>query len=320
MSTQLPATPSPAPALLDNRELLSLDRARIILGARARVTTPLGAAEFLGVRREHPEAHVYENRVRVALDVMALYRMLFPEQYEASASPQFSTRREQEFYRLVDEHLFPLRLSEDVDLWRQIEEEANFFLPFIPVKGIQPHVWAGGCFDFQRIETCFKVAQVFSWYTGAGGRGWDALRLMYGLPKEPAPADPPGGIGWSQFLHSCRVEESPLRYLPIAFHLISYKTGNVWLDLPQVGYVGWEWSEERVAELAEAMTQAREIGLKIDELNRWLDADPVARIGRALELWNRGAEIEAGSEYRGVNFPELDGGFVFDLLRQGDVN
>jgi hypothetical protein len=303
--------------LLEHREMLSLDRARILLGTRARVISPLGASEFLGSVAAHDRL-TYDKRVRLALDVCEIYRERFPDDYAASLSPDFSTSREQEFYRLVHDNLFPLRLSEDTDLWQQIEDEPNFFLPFIPVKGIQRHMWAGGCFNFQEIETCFKVAQVLSWYTGAGGRGWEALSLMFGLPKDPSPAPPLNGWGWSHFLHSCRVDESPIRYLPLAFHFISYKTGNVWLDLPQIGYVGFEWSPEKVSELAEGIVQVREMEAKINDLNAWLDADPAARISRSVELWNRASEIEAASEYRDVNFPEIPGGLVFDLLRQGE--
>jgi hypothetical protein len=288
--------------LLANRELLSLDRARVYLGSRARVRTPLGASEFLGVCASH-DRETYDKRVRIALDCLELYRILFPEEYARSHTPLFSTQREHEFYRLVHRHLFPLLLSEDVDIETHLQREPNFFLPFIPMRGTQRHIWAGGCFHFQQIETVFKVAQVLSWMTGAGGRGWMALKMYFGLHGIPEPAPPLAAVGWSLFVYSCSVEGAPLSYLPLAFHMISYRTGNPWLDLPQIGYVGFEWSGEKIAELVAAQEQADEINAKIAELDKWLDADPVPRIGRIVELWNSAARAAELSGFAGAQLP-----------------
>ena len=203
--------------------------------------------------------------------------------------------------------------------WRQIEEEPSFFLPFIPVKGIQRHMWAGGCFDFQEIETIFQLVQVLVWYTGAGGAGWQALRAMYGLPQEVEPVPPLADkLSWSLFVSSCAAEESPLRFLPTAFYFISYKTGNPWLDLPQVGYVGWEWSEEKVAELHTLLMQAQEMSESVLKANEWLDEDPVARIVHVVELWNHAALV--ASEWDGDQrtlHGEMTGHEVYGYLQRG---
>lgn len=291
----------------------ALQKALFYLGSRARARTPLGATEYLYASATHGR-DTYEKRVRVALEVTGLYREFFPEEYEHSAAPAFSTQREHEFYRLVEGRLFPLLLSEDVDLETHMRREPNFFLPFIPMRGTQKHMWMGGCFNFQEIGTAHKVAQVLSWYTGAGGRGWMALKHFFGLSEVPDPAPPVAAVGWSLFAYSCAVEDSPLKDLPRAFDMIAYKTGNPWLDLPQVGYMGFEWSVERVRHLATLWQHARQLNEQIKALDDWLDEEPKERIGRAVELWNKAAEVERRSGHQGeyiahgtfMAFPRMD--------------
>jgi hypothetical protein len=276
----------------------ALQRSLVYLVTRARTRTPLGAAEFLTASDMHGR-DTYDKRVCVALDVCGLYRDLFPAEYEASCAPPFSTQREHEFYRLVQANLFPLLLSEEVPLETHLRREPNFFLPFIPLRGTQPHMWAGGCFNFQQIETSFKLAQVLSWWTGANGPGWHAVCLLFGLKDCPVPAPPVAAVGWTLFTYSCAVEESPLKYLPLAFNMIAYKTGNPWLDFPPVGYAGWEWSHEQVTKLTRAWQQAGKMTACLKALDEWIEADPQPRIARAIELWNKAAEVELRSGHAG---------------------
>lgn len=283
---------------------LKLRDATLYLASRARARTPLGAAEFLGRSLDHGRK-TYDKRVRVCLDEMDVYREIFPAEYRRSQAPPFSTRREHELYRLVNLRLFPLLLGEDVDLETHLSNEPQFFLPFIPVRGIQRHMWAGGCFHFQQIETVFKLAQVLSWMTGAGGRGWHALKLYFGVEGVEDPAPPVADVGWSMFVHSCAVDDSPLKHLPLAFHLISYKTGCPWLDLPQIGYVGFEWSVEEVNRLALARLWAKGIELKTLSVSSWLDEAPAERIAHVVRLWNRAAAIERSSGSEGMDVDDL---------------
>ena len=289
--------------LLANRELLSLDRARLYVAGRARVRTPLGAAEFLGCAASH-DRETYDKRLRIALDCLELYAEIFPEEFALSQEPPYSTGREHEFYRLVEKNLFPLPISEGVSIEEHIEREPNFFLPFIPIRGAQKHTWAFGCFDFQEIETAFKVAQVLSQMTGEGGRGWQALCMLFGIKDAPAPLEPTCGMAsWTLFTYSCAVEGTPLKHLPLAFHMISYRTGNMWLDLPPLGFIGYEWKGEDVIKVNAAWMQAQEMGERIAELTAWLDEDPKARIVRAVELWNKAIEAEAATGFAGVRAP-----------------
>jgi hypothetical protein len=166
-------------------------------------------------------------------------------------------------------------------------------------------MWAGGMFHFHEIETVYKVAQVLSWMTGAGGRGWHALMHYFGLRGIEAPAPPFAAVGWSLFVYSCSISESPLRHMPMAFHMISYKTGNLLLDLPQLGILGQDWTSEEVARLTLMREHADRLTNEVMALNRWLDEDPAARIAQVIDLWNRAAKIEEDTDTVGLTATDL---------------
>jgi hypothetical protein len=286
--------------LLANRERLSFDDARLHLVKRSRVRTPLGAAEFLGRTMDHGR-ETYDNRVRTCAEVVSMYREIFPEEYRKSAAPHYSTMREHEFYRLVNAHLFPLRLSEDACLETHMRREPNFFLPFIPVKGTQKHTWALGGFNFRKIELEYQIAQVLSDRMERPGLdGWQALRIMYDLEGVEKPAPPLGAVGWQLFSYSCSVEETPLKHLPLAFRMTSYKTGNDWLDMPPVGYIGFEWQREHLARLSVEWQKADHAYLQMKALGCWLEEDPKARIAEIVRMWNQASATEHEYGYGGM--------------------
>jgi hypothetical protein len=261
--------------LLADRELISLERAAAYLVGRMRIRTPLGAADFLATALAH-RRDLFDNRARLAATKMGLYRDLFPREYEASGSPPFSTQCEHEFYRLVKERLFPLDLE-------MVEDDPEFFWPFIPVRGTQQHDWINGCCSFEDLQTVFKLVLVLG---GQETGRWRDLGLRC------APAPPLEALGWTHFIYSCAVDVTPLRYLPLAFNLVFYKTGNYWLDVPRGASFGYDWSAENVAKLFLARKQAEEINLNVLTLNLWLVEDR-AELFRAVDMWNKAAEMEA---------------------------
>lgn len=288
--------------LLANRELLSLERATTYLVTRMRLRTPLGAAEFLGLSTYAERGRgAYDKRVQIALTVCNLYRQLFPREYAASGSPLYSTQMEHECYRLLNSRVINLCISEDrrgTEINQLIEEDPAFFLPFIPLSGCQQHDWINGCCGFDRIQTVFKLVLAIIGHEGP--RGWHALSSHFRIPRDPSPAPLLAAFGWSHFVYACAVDGSPLRHLPLAFHLVTYKTGNPWLDtLPGVA-AGMDWSEENVSKLFLWRKQAEEINANVLALDQWLDEDPTARIARAVELWNMAAKMEAEEGYAGM--------------------
>jgi hypothetical protein len=336
--------------LLANRESISLQAARVYLGSRVRVRTPLGASEFLMVRCPAPRSYgprnedpvemrrAYEGRVKIALDCDEIYRVAFPREYAGSPSPYLSLQREQEVYKLIH-RLFPVLWVEDdgapitvrglgsiprpatnSEVARWFEEHADFFLPYIPLRGAQRHVWNSGWTDFDEVNLAYQVAWALSREfddppdAGEGARApgkrrdryeaWRELNELRGLDL-PEPLPPLASIGWTELLHTCAVEQTPLRFLPLAFQAISYKTGNRFLDLPQVGAMGFRWDIREVVKLHILWGNALDIMQAIDALAAWLEEDPKARVGRAYEIWNRAAAIEAESPFAGMLASDL---------------
>jgi hypothetical protein len=260
--------------LLANPELLSSTQANEYLVKRMRMRTPQGAAEFLQFNSSGQEGRdLYQRRVRVLLAEMGIYKEMFPNQFAASQAPAFSTKREHELYRLLNQKAFPVDVS-------QIEKDLDFFWPLIPLQNLQPHDWKLGCCAFDDLELVYRLALILSGRTEPNK--WKSL----GLRQRPAP--PLGSIGWTIFIYACSVEQSPLRHLPIAFDLTCYRTQNAWLDCPTDRVTGVEWNSENVAKLFLARIQARQISVYMHELETWLNASAI-NVMRAVKLWNDSA-------------------------------
>lgn len=299
MTALVPTQPeSLAPLLMERREMLNFDRARTYLAGRLRARTPQGAAEYLEIKAGYPPDE-YDRRLRIAVQVCDLYRMLFPRQYAASQTPAYSLAREQELYLLADRHLFPLGPVEQT-----LRREPSFYMPCITVKSLQEHDWRDGRFDFRRIGTACQLAQVLSGRasTVTGGYGWRDFAAMHGLETLPAPAPPLCAVGWQLFSYSCAVSDTPLRWLPAAFHLTNYSTGSAYLDVPG-GTFGLDWTPENVAKLLLQRRRAGEVLAAVAEVGAWLDEAPLPHVGAAVMTWNAAAEVEAQSPY-----PNLLGG------------
>lgn len=289
--------------LLADREQISLSDAALDLVRRARIRTPLGAAEMLEMRAHFGGRDGHDERLQLAAKTCHLYQEIFAREYASSQAPHFSIQREHEFYGLVDARLFPLQLQEGVSLKQNIEHDPRFFLPFIPVRPAQQHNWVEGCCGFDGTQLVFQLALVLARHHLS--EGWGTFARLRGLEGLPEPAPPVAGLGWIFFLYACGVEQSPLRDLRLPFHMIAYKTGSVWLDLPPIGMIGQEWSPEEVAKLLQHRRRAEEINARVVRLNLWLLEDLRARVGRVIEIWNKAYAVEAESGYGGVAWEDV---------------
>lgn len=271
---------------LANRGILNLKQATHYLVGRVRARTPIGAVDYLNITARGG-ADMYDVRVGLAIEVMDLYRETFPVQYNASLSPAFSTEREREFYALVDRHLFRLELDETTD--------PSHFYPFIPITGWQQHDWMNGCCPFSKLQLIYRLALVLS---GDERHRWRELGLS------EIPAEPLAAYGWTAFRYACAVEESPLREFPLVFHMTTYRTGNIWLDIPRDTLcTRIQWCAENMARLLLASQQASEIDARLIALEEWLQERPAERIAQAVKLWNdaKRQEIAEGYEDRMVD-------------------
>jgi hypothetical protein len=284
---------------LSSRGVLTLETAMLYLASRVRVHTPLGAGDYLDCVRHHARDN-YDRRLRVAVNCMSLYRELFPREYARSPSLPFSITREHEFYRLVHTQCFPLIVDQETSLFAYLEREPRFFLPFIPVRGIQQHDWASEKFDYDELDLPYQLALLMMSGNNQPVHLWDALEM-----ELPAIAPPLAAVGWSLFLHGCRVDNTPLAYLPAAFNLINYQTGNIWLDLPPIGYTGYAWSMKEIARLMLDRMQATKFDIAMRTLHNWFMADPATRLRIAIEVWNDASQKEAESGYAGMMTEDL---------------
>lgn len=205
---------------------------------------------------------------------------------------------------------FPLIVTIDEQpdhILTHLDENPFVFLPFIPMRGIQRNVWAPGRFDFKQVGIAFQVALTLSREFARSPEDlthWEALRTRYGLDC-PAPLEPFAAVGWTLFVHSLAVEDSPLKWLAIAFNMIAYKTNNPWLDLPPIGYTGIEWSIPQVMRLHMMKANADDQYLALDALDNWFNEDPKARIARAVEIWNDAATKEQQQGMGGVMIEDM---------------
>lgn len=299
------STQNSASVLLADKARLSTTDARFYLAARMRTRTPGGSAEYLKVRATH-EPQAWDARVKLSLDLMSIYRELFPCQYHASRSPQYSTAREHELYRLVNQYLFPLCLSEDrghIELERKIAHDPNFLLPYIPVAGTQQHDWIKGCCHFERIQLVFQLVLILSHHP-LGRRFRDTFLQTHGLAQiEVAP--PLGAYGWTHYQYWLTTSDTWLKFLPLAFNMVSYKTGTPWLDIPpSMGAAGVEWTPAHVAKLFESRRKAEAMNEHVLQLDGWLRANRVG-IVLALQLWNDAAQMEREAGLTGALLEDI---------------
>lgn len=298
--SDLPARPAAGP------EQLCLEGATTYLVGAARARTPLGAVEALEMRAHFGGRDGHEERLKLADRTCHLYAELFPREYAASQAPPFSIGREHEFYTLVNSKLFPLSLSGQVgpgyeaDLERTLAHNPRFFLPFIPVAGTQQHDWVRGCCGFERIQTVFQLALALIRHEGE--RGWRYLAARHGLPEDLRPAPLLAAYGWTHFRYACAVSEPPLPALPVVFHMVTYKTGCVWLDVPpgMPRVTGLEWTGENIARLVQHRLRGETINAAVMRLDAWLDERPRERIARCVGLWNAAHAMEVQRGFEGL--------------------
>lgn len=292
--------------LLANKARIGTTDARFYLVSRMRTRTPAGAAEYLKVRATHdPEA--WDARVKLSMDLMDIYRELFPRHYSASRSPYFSTAREHELYRLINHHLFTLCEDGDgrhAELERMIESDHNFMFPYIPVEGIQQHDWIQGCCPFQNLQLVFQLVLVLSNHPRWKRHREPFLREQGLSPEQVAPAL--GALGWSLFNYYLAVGGTWLKFLPLAFRMVAYSTGSPWLDVPPgAGKIGFEWSRHNVGMLFQARRTAEAINNHVYQLNQWLSETHVGVI-LAIQLWNDAANMEAEEGLAGVGPEDIE--------------
>lgn len=247
----------------------------------------LRAVEWLGHARNHSATSAldYLEQLRSSTAILDAYRRMFPALWACSAAPTSGyddkypahSPREGEFLRIMSRHYF--YLPED-DGW--MDEEQHY--DSIPVTPMQGDSWCCGDFEVDNLRACFHVTIGLN----GGTEYWEHVAARYGL--DPGEQKPVAEIDYFRYKELCQAEPTALKHLPFALDLMSYDTGNVWLDnsfcQPQTYY---PWTVPNILKLSREFKEARRAYDKMDELDRYLDNNPQEAVPRALELWNASA-------------------------------
>ncbi len=235
------------------------------------------------------------------LRIYALYYQYFPRQYARSPAPAIltadnvPTKREAEFFRLVNDHLFPL----PGELWEEafMEEGVYPYIPLTPM-GID---WSENLEDWPLPVQVF--ASLFMWDGGHGGPDWDELLGKTG-PEIPRPTSFARDrvLNWKKFTCLCRRAGGLMAYVPPAMDVVAHDTGNLWLDISYEDAVDhYTWDRQDIDALTVEWQAAQAIMDKADRALEWLERDP-RELGRVVSFWNRCMEVrqDAGSPSTGA--------------------
>ena len=260
------------------------------------------------------QALLYLKQLKESATLLLLYRHFFGEEYhasQASAIPepgQLYSLKEQEFFTLVDQKLFPLPLdyyseaaasygderSEQIDImclgldwWNTEVEELHFGWQLLLVL-------SGSC-EASALTAPAANFQVETQDTAASSPTRFDPRLTAVLEsiKEAGAGSRSSytSVQLSWLEEECLSRGEPLASLPLALRIIMHDTDNLWLDpLPESPVDDAYWCIEDVALLAEAYREASQILERVEGLLHWLEADLI-HFKEVVTLWNQSCSI-----------------------------
>lgn len=221
---------------------------------------------------------------QLAQTLRSLHQAYFPQAYCRSrralvpnSDANGHTALEQEFFALVDEHLFPL------NGWA-LDAARTEHLWTIPILSYCL-CWEE---DFDQLMQPWQALLVFTDY----GREWieddgdteEWYRDING--RSIADIAPPDRIDFKQLRRQCRSSPTPIRHLPHALNWLNHSTGNLWLDLHPEYSDEFAWSAVNVQRLTRSWQKARSILDRITSLIDWLDKDFEANLDLLITEWN----------------------------------
>jgi hypothetical protein len=219
--------------------------------------------------------------------ILSLYKQCCPCQYARSMSPMLIagderyTEREYEFFRLVNQHLFPL--PDDVmDDWP--DNQRDEYIPLTPM-GID---WTENLDEW---SLPVQVLATLAMGADACDEMLDAIR-----PGTPSPIGLGNGyvLNWKRFASLCRRAGGLMAWVPAALEVVGHDTGNLWLDITyetlDAGPM-YLWTLDGVNGLAAEWRKAKRLLDKTQAVLDWLEpnARPLAQV---IEFWNRAIEVK----------------------------
>jgi hypothetical protein len=243
-------------------------------------------------RSDFTEEIEYLRRLRDSVEVLEVYRQVFPGQFTASTASLFDpdhewpdyTAREGEFLRLLGRlEWLPVR---EADEWEYFAERYRG----IPVIPIQYSQWCCGDFEIDDLPPCYYLGYcVLNEY-------WDGPRERYDLKESDLNFG--SKIDFMRFDQKLSREPDALRLLPAITDLMSYRTGNPFLDSSSCNPPDYyEWTAKNLKRLGTEYKRANYLLRAVWSLDDLIEADPAAVYRRVRDLWNQSQQVNDKDDY-----------------------
>lgn len=234
------------------------------------------------------EARSYLERLLSLMDLLTAYRECFPEAFqrdrEQGASPfppqhaDYSTF-EVNFFRLVNEHYFPL----PEDWWPDDPFGERRMAGYIPIEPL-----GFDLYEEDLYENLYLGWQLVLYLLGEVETEWlrDYATEKVSEALLEIPID--GGTVNERVLElRCAAQGGPIAFLALAVQMLRNDTASVWLNVtsedPNLEY---SWTKEEMEHLREEYLLAKEIDRKATAFATWLEHDPYSHFAAVVRLWN----------------------------------
>jgi len=209
-----------------------------------------------------------------------LFQKYFPDEWKNSRTSLFKTgcyehytERTNEFFELVNQHLFPLLSGWNEDPETDFD---NFIICSLNVDFCCEDI------EYENLRVSFVAALLF--FSG-DEEIWEFLTHNYHINKEDFP-----DINRYSFDKIWTLEKTGRigLYLTI-FEVIDHSTGNPWLDTTNCHYNEYfSWNEQTVELFSKSYREAQEILEKTEILDGLIEANPKEILLEMILLWNIG--------------------------------
>jgi hypothetical protein len=242
-------------------------------------TQPPSALEILQGYRlplSFAEAHDYLVTLLRRIELLALYRLYFPEQYARSKKRTFPTVAEAyspleaEFLELVDVHLFPIHL--DFMIYASGPDERS---AVIPARSLGQDWWN---VEYDDLSAGW---QFMLYLIGQASAEDLTLQQPQLVPERDSPLV---GVDWSRVQwdeYEARWNEvakqlhPSLAHFPRLIEVVYHDTGNAFLDThDEAPLEDFFWKKEDMDILIDHYRQAETIIGQIESLMEWLGEAP----------------------------------------------
>lgn len=241
------------------------------------------AIDYLGFKvRNRNVAQACDELERIVAEQRKylLFKQFFSDDWKTSSASFFKkglyenySERENEFFGLVNEKLFPL-------LSRWHEDPESEFEEF----SIYPLNLDLCCedFEYEDLRVSFVAALLFLF---RDDEIWEFFAIKYGITRTDFPEinDRPHDDIWT-----AESSGSAGHYRNI-FEIVDHSTGNPWLDTTSCnGGESFGWDEENLRFLADSFQNAQEMLDKTSNLDELFEANPKNVLYQMIMFWNLG--------------------------------